>query len=690
MLMSRDIFLPEGGELEVLFSVYLMDWDLSNKESSKPELGPSINPKLQVFYDEDLVFDISKAISEHQNHYKFNRWNQFKMLSEYREGINITITLVGSRGLLLDSLTNTSSSLPVLIDNFNITTRRPAQSDKSFENKSGRLEPEAEVKEAGKWKPLQTEAEEEAENEEKELGRPAFCSLLPESTPCGRFPKKRYYFDAALEKCQEFMYEGCKGNENRFDDLETCKLICATREHIEPLQISLRKTEFTSFESGFQGWNTRNWEKVSYEEKKNGFIVPTPPILHPDRSTNEIGISPVHRTFDFRLPEMTQEFLAEENAMLLIAFQLLVKGVSSSGLLSFFLRLDPGLEIYVGNVKVFDFVTQGVADEHWHEYQILMNKTEVYEHRVKSGDQNLLITIRGWLGSNGEGLLVVDNINITQIPDPNSSNSNVNTKSFSTPQSSPLTTTTLTTTTTTTTETTTKHTMNDCSAQKEEGDCKGMFSRYYYNSRVRTCIQFFWSGCGGNSNRFLTEEECKSSCLSSRIDSSTPNQEFTVNNAEEVCAQPLEPGSSSCSQKLERFYFDVEVGSCVSFLFSGCEGNENNFLALSDCSQFCSNVTIKQIVEDEEHDKINIADCGLEYDPGTCTNYQPKYFYEPSSRSCQTFSYGGCGGNPNRFNTESECLSVCLQVSTTADSPAFSPEIIPERRPTEPLGIRIL
>ena len=34
-----------------------------------------------------------------------------------------------------------------------------------------------------------------------------------------------------------------------------------------------------------------------------------------------------------------------------------------AGLLSFFLRLDPGMEIYVGNVKVFDFVTQGVADE---------------------------------------------------------------------------------------------------------------------------------------------------------------------------------------------------------------------------------------------------------------------------------------------------------------------------------------
>lgn len=60
MLMSRDIFLPEGGELEVLFSVYLMDWDLSNKESSKPELGPSINPKLQVkgIDRPDMVFEM--------------------------------------------------------------------------------------------------------------------------------------------------------------------------------------------------------------------------------------------------------------------------------------------------------------------------------------------------------------------------------------------------------------------------------------------------------------------------------------------------------------------------------------------------------------------------------------------------------------------------------------------------------
>ena len=34
-----------------------------------------------------------------------------------------------------------------------------------------------------------------------------------------------------------------------------------------------------------------------------------------------------------------------------------------TGLLSFFLRMDPGLEIYVGNVKVFDFKVNGVQDQ---------------------------------------------------------------------------------------------------------------------------------------------------------------------------------------------------------------------------------------------------------------------------------------------------------------------------------------
>ncbi|CAI2353896.1 unnamed protein product [Caenorhabditis sp. 36 PRJEB53466] len=36
----------------------------------------------------------------------------------------------------------------------------------------------------------------------------------------------KYYFDKKLEMCLPFLYEGCGGNSNRFDDSELCNLRC--------------------------------------------------------------------------------------------------------------------------------------------------------------------------------------------------------------------------------------------------------------------------------------------------------------------------------------------------------------------------------------------------------------------------------------------------------------------------------
>merc|ERR1719219_3053685 len=48
-----------------------------------------------------------------------------------------------------------------------------------------------------------------------------------------------------------------------------------------------------------------------------------------------------------------------------------------------------------------------------------MNSTNVEEHRKESGDKNLLVTINDWLGSGGEGIVVLDNLNVSQVADPN-------------------------------------------------------------------------------------------------------------------------------------------------------------------------------------------------------------------------------------------------------------------------------
>ncbi|RVE49732.1 hypothetical protein evm_005602 [Chilo suppressalis] len=51
--------------------------------------------------------------------------------------------------------------------------------------------------------------------------------------------------------------------------------------------------------------------------------------------------------------------------------------------------------------------------------------------------------------------------------------------------------------------------------------------------------------------------------------------------------------------------------------------------------------------------------CLQPVDPGICYAAKPRFAYSRDG-GCQAFTYGGCGGNDNNFETYEECERACL------------------------------
>ena len=49
------------------------------------------------------------------------------------------------------------------------------------------------------------------------------------------------------------------------------------------------------------------------------------------------------------------------------------------------------------------------------------------------------------------------------------------------------------------------------------------------------------------------------------------------------------------------------------------------------------------------------ATCLLRPDAGPCRAFVTRFFYNAALNRCESFTYGGCGGNGNRFMTLAEC-----------------------------------
>lgn len=51
------------------------------------------------------------------------------------------------------------------------------------------------------------------------------------------------------------------------------------------------------------------------------------------------------------------------------------------------------------------------------------------------------------------------------------------------------------------------------------------------------------------------------------------------------CLQALNVGVGNSN--LDRWYFDTTSRRCLKFFYRGLQGNQNNFLSMSDCENLC-------------------------------------------------------------------------------------------------------
>ncbi|XP_026552715.1 tissue factor pathway inhibitor isoform X1 [Pseudonaja textilis] len=142
-----------------------------------------------------------------------------------------------------------------------------------------------------------------------------------------------------------------------------------------------------------------------------------------------------------------------------------------------------------------------------------------------------------------------------------------------------------------------------CLLENDPGICRGLLSRYFYNKESQQCEKFQYGGCLGNQNNFKSLQECQNTChdrvpsanslkidddhmvFSTISNNSAPLIKQELSLLPSLCVMPMDRGLCKANEK--RFFYNLTIGRCRPFSYTGCGGNENNFTSRKACVKMC-------------------------------------------------------------------------------------------------------
>ncbi|RCN37881.1 Kunitz/Bovine pancreatic trypsin inhibitor domain protein [Ancylostoma caninum] len=104
----------------------------------------------------------------------------------------------------------------------------------------------------------------------------------------------------------------------------------------------------------------------------------------------------------------------------------------------------------------------------------------------------------------------------------------------------------------------------------------------------------------------------------------------------------------TCVQFTIQWYYDRWDHRCRRFHYGGCEGNENRFSTLEECTAACN-----------YSPPSNRDRCFQPHDPGDCDNDIERWFFDMNKKQCVCSWWTGCGGNSNLFYSYNHCMFFC-------------------------------